>query len=137
METCVKHSNQLLVPFWETVLDRPAEEMKTQMVLASHFTKINSVFLGKKPAEVRFQPPSLPPLRIPFSERDQVSFYQMLAFIQAQPSVLDKILYHIETPAFADLLMRIVQLDEQPVGVGVLQVCSIWRVASASGLTRI
>ena len=47
----------------------------------------------------------------------------MLAFIQAQPSVIDKILYHIETPAFADLLMRIVQLDEQPAGVGVLQVC--------------
>lgn len=46
----------------------------------------------------------------------------MLAFIQAQPSVIDKILYHIETPAFADLLMRIVQLDEQPAGVGVLQV---------------
>ena len=28
------------------------------MVLASHFTKVNSVFLGKKPAEVRFLHPS-------------------------------------------------------------------------------
>lgn len=61
----------------------------------------------------------------------------MLAFIQAQPSIIDKILYHIETPAFADLLMRIVQLDEQPAGVGVLQVCFIQRIALVSGLTRI
>lgn len=52
VETCVNHPNQLLVPFWETVLDRSPEEMKTQMVLATHFTKINSVFLGKKPVEV-------------------------------------------------------------------------------------
>jgi hypothetical protein len=52
VETCVNHANQLLVPFWETVLDRSPEEMKTQMVLASHFAKINSVFLVRKPAEV-------------------------------------------------------------------------------------
>jgi hypothetical protein len=43
----------LLEPFWETVLDRPPEEMKTQMVMAAHFAKINSAFLSKKPAEVR------------------------------------------------------------------------------------
>lgn len=72
-----------------------------------------------------------------FSERDQVSFYQMLAFIQAQPSVIDKLLYHIETPAFADLLMRIVQLDEQPAGVGVLQVCYTLRPVHVLSLTRI
>jgi len=58
----------------------------------------------------------------------------MLAFIQSQPSVIDKLLYHIETPAFADLLMRIVQLDEQPVGVGVLQVCCIPRITWVLGL---
>ena len=72
-----------------------------------------------------------------FSERDQVSFYQMLAFIQAQPSVIDKLLYHIETPAFADLLMRIVQLDEQPAGVGVLQVRCIPGTLWVPRLTRI
>ena len=59
----------------------------------------------------------------------------MLAFIQDQPSTIDKLLYHIETPAFADLLMRIVQLDEQPAGVGVLQVR--WRPENSTGLTRI
>ena len=52
VETCVNQQDQLLVPFWETVLDRPPEDMKTQMVMASHFAKINAVFLSKKPAEV-------------------------------------------------------------------------------------
>ena len=61
----------------------------------------------------------------------------MLAFIQAQPSVIDKLLYHIETPAFADLLMRIVQLDEQPAGVDVLQVCYIQTMRWVPDLTRI
>lgn len=62
----------------------------------------------------------------------------MLAFIQAQPSVIDKLMYHIETPAFVDLLMRIVQLDEQPAGVGVLQVWSLQNtIARTPGLTRI
>lgn len=41
-----------MVPFWETVLDRSAEDMKTEMVMATHFAKINAVFLTKKPAEV-------------------------------------------------------------------------------------
>jgi len=61
----------------------------------------------------------------------------MLAFIQAQPSVIDKLLYHIETPAFADLLMRIVQLDEQPAGVGVLQACHTPITPCVPDLTRI
>jgi hypothetical protein len=53
VETCVNNPDHLLAPFWETVLDRSPEDMKTQMVMASHFTKINTVFLNKKPAEVR------------------------------------------------------------------------------------
>jgi serine/threonine-protein phosphatase 6 regulatory subunit 3 len=54
VETCVNHSSRLLAPFWENILDRSPEDMKTQMAMASHFTKITSVFLTKKPAEVRF-----------------------------------------------------------------------------------
>ncbi|CAL1705433.1 unnamed protein product [Somion occarium] len=96
VETCLNNSEQLLTPFWETVLDRSSEDMKTQMVMASHFAKINAVFLSKKPAE-------------------------MLAFIQAQPNVVDRSLRHIETPPFADLLVRIIQLDELPAGAGVLE----------------
>lgn len=48
----MNEQTQLLIPFWETVLDRSAEDMKTRTVMASHFAKINAVFLGKKPAEV-------------------------------------------------------------------------------------
>ena len=46
----------------------------------------------------------------------------MLAFIQAQPDIVERILRHIETPPFADLLVRIIQLDEHPAGDGVLEV---------------
>jgi len=53
VETCMREQEHLLVPFWETVLDRPPEEMQTQMIMASHFSKINSTFLTKKPEEVR------------------------------------------------------------------------------------
>lgn len=52
VETCLNNTDQLLVPFWETVLDRTPEDMKTRMTMASQFAKINAVFLGKKPAEV-------------------------------------------------------------------------------------
>ena len=48
----MNEQTQLLIPFWETVLDRSAEDMKTRTVMASHFAKINAVFLSKKPAEV-------------------------------------------------------------------------------------
>ncbi|KAF6763649.1 SIT4 phosphatase-associated protein-domain-containing protein [Ephemerocybe angulata] len=96
VETCMRESDHLLVPFWETVLDRPPEEMKSQMIMASHFSKINSTFLTKKPEE-------------------------MIAFIQAQPNVVDRILQHIETSPFVDLLVRIIQLDEHAAGSGVLE----------------
>ncbi|KAH9917442.1 SIT4 phosphatase-associated protein-domain-containing protein [Fomitopsis serialis] len=95
VETCLNNREQLLTPFWETVMDRSPEDMKTQMVMASQFAKINAVFLSKKPAE-------------------------MLAFIRSQPNIVDRLLRHIETPAFADLLVRIIQLDEQPAGATVL-----------------
>ncbi|KAJ7080423.1 SIT4 phosphatase-associated protein-domain-containing protein [Mycena belliarum] len=96
VETCVNSHTELLIPFWETVLERSPEEMKTQIAMAAHFAKINAVFLSKKPAE-------------------------MLAFIRAQPSIVERLLRHIETPSFVDLLVRIIQLDEQPGGAGVLE----------------
>jgi hypothetical protein len=46
----------------------------------------------------------------------------MLSFIKAQPAMVEKFLRHIETPAFVDLLIRIIQLDEHPEGTGVLEV---------------
>lgn len=57
----------------------------------------------------------------------------MLVFIQTQPDVVERLLRHIETPAFADLLVRIIQLDELPVGAGVLEVCaSLFAVCSTA-----
>ncbi|KAF9462719.1 SIT4 phosphatase-associated protein-domain-containing protein [Collybia nuda] len=96
VETCMNEQNQLMVPFWETVMDRSPEDMKTEMIMASHFAKINAVFLNKKPVE-------------------------MFAFIRSQPSVVERLLLHIETPSFVDLLVRIIQLDENPTGAGVLE----------------
>ncbi|KAJ7772937.1 SIT4 phosphatase-associated protein-domain-containing protein [Mycena maculata] len=96
VETCVNSQTELLIPFWDTVLERSPEDMKTQMVMASHFAKINAVFLSKKPAE-------------------------MLAFIRAQPDIVARLLRHIETASFVDLIVRIIQLDEQPGGAGVLE----------------
>ncbi|KAG7448348.1 SAPS-domain-containing protein [Guyanagaster necrorhizus] len=96
VETCINEQAQLLVPFWDSLLDRSPEDMKTQMVMASHFAKINAIFLNKKPAE-------------------------MLAFIQSQPNVVERILHHIENPSFVDLLVRIIQLDEYQGGAGVLE----------------
>ncbi|EJD53175.1 SAPS-domain-containing protein [Auricularia subglabra TFB-10046 SS5] len=96
VETCIREADQLLAPFWESVLDHSPDDMKTRTVMASHFAKINAVFLSKKPAE-------------------------MLAFIQSQPNVIERLLNHIETPAFVDLLVRLIQLDDVPSGSGVLE----------------
>lgn len=48
----------------------------------------------------------------------------MLAFIQAQPCIVERLLKHIESPAVVDLIFRIIQLDESPAGTGVLEVRS-------------
>lgn len=117
VETCVSSPEQLLVTFWETVLDRSPEDMKSRVGMASSFAKINAVFLAKKPVEV---------ISIPYSAAQALSLIhyrsQLLAFIQAQPNVLERILRHLETPAFVDLLVRIMQLDEQTECTGVVEV---------------
>ena len=63
VETCITDQQQLLVPFWETVLDKSPEEMRSQVMMAAHFAKVNVAFLSKKPAEVNctcFFPPCRP-----------------------------------------------------------------------------
>jgi serine/threonine-protein phosphatase 6 regulatory subunit 3 len=52
VETCVREADQLLVPFWDALLDMDPEEMAHKGLVAPHFTKINSVFMSKKPEEV-------------------------------------------------------------------------------------
>lgn len=46
----------------------------------------------------------------------------MFAFIRSQPAVIERLLVHIEAPSIVDLVVRIIQLDEQPTGEGVLEV---------------
>jgi serine/threonine-protein phosphatase 6 regulatory subunit 3 len=46
----------------------------------------------------------------------------MLEFIQAQPSIVDRLLRHIELPAFVDLISRILQLDENVPNCNVIEV---------------
>ncbi|KAG2349580.1 hypothetical protein BDR05DRAFT_1055227 [Suillus weaverae] len=78
-------------PSWETVLDKSHEVPKLEdgdTVMASHFAKINTVFLTKKPAE-RCAPPSSNPNHL-------------------------RLLRHVETLSIVDLLVCIVQLDEVP-----------------------
>ncbi|KAL1742167.1 SIT4 phosphatase-associated protein-domain-containing protein [Schizophyllum fasciatum] len=103
VETCTNNKDTLLLPFWESVLERSPDDMKMNVVLAANFAKINSVFLSKKPAE-------------------------MIAFIQSQPDVIDRIIRLIETPAFVDLLVRIIQLDEQEGCETVLEWLSTQRL---------
>ncbi|KAG9039180.1 hypothetical protein FRB95_011765 [Tulasnella sp. JGI-2019a] len=96
VETCVTHSNELLAPFWDSVLNTSPGELRSKITLPTHFVKINAVFLSKKPEEV-------------------------LHFIQSQPNVLERILAHIECQPFVDLIFRLFQLDEQPGGMDVVQ----------------
>ncbi|KAF8607974.1 SAPS-domain-containing protein [Ceratobasidium sp. AG-I] len=95
VERCTENSAQILAPFWDTVLSTPPEELKTKASVAAHFSKISTVFIMKKPDE-------------------------MLAFIKSIPSVVDRMLLHIEAPPFVDLLFRIIQLDDNPGNIGVM-----------------
>ncbi|KXN91442.1 Extragenic suppressor of kinetochore protein 1 [Leucoagaricus sp. SymC.cos] len=61
--------------------------MKTRMVMASHFVKINLGFILKWPEK-------------------------MLAFIQSQPNIVERLLKHIECSSFVDLIVQIISLDE-------------------------
>jgi hypothetical protein len=57
VEACLHSDGKLLLPFWKSVLDRSPEDMKTQVAVAAHFSKINGVFMSKKPREVHPFPP--------------------------------------------------------------------------------
>ncbi|KAF8323646.1 SIT4 phosphatase-associated protein-domain-containing protein [Cantharellus anzutake] len=96
VETCVRESEQLLVPFWDAILDTPPQQLTQKPLLASHFTKINAVFMSKKPKE-------------------------MLDFITSQPSILERLMRHLETPAIVDLLFRMLQTDDASGGSDVVE----------------
>ncbi|KZP01165.1 SAPS-domain-containing protein [Calocera viscosa TUFC12733] len=95
VETCLEYGDELMTPFWDTVLGRSTDDLLGNPVMAARFTKINSVFLTKKPTE-------------------------MLDFIKSVEHVVPKLLARIEIPAIVDLLFRIVKSDGQTEGAGAV-----------------
>ncbi|KAI8998266.1 SIT4 phosphatase-associated protein-domain-containing protein [Gaertneriomyces semiglobifer] len=85
-------NNELLEDFWK-VLDRDAP---LNPLTASYFSKVNGVLLQKK----------LP---------------EMLTFIRAKENVVKKLLTHIGSSAIADLLLKLISLEELPEGQGIVE----------------
>ncbi|CAI2165502.1 5644_t:CDS:10 [Funneliformis geosporum] len=81
----------LLNSFWQ-LLDRPPPLDPSQ---ASHFTKVNVVFMQKKMNE-------------------------MVKFIQSIPNVVKKMLNHLENSAIVELLLKLISVEEYPEGAGVI-----------------
>ena len=52
VETCISKADILLLPWWNYVLDLSPRDLVAKSSIASHFVKINAVFLSKKPDEV-------------------------------------------------------------------------------------
>ena len=46
----------------------------------------------------------------------------MVVFIRQQPNVVSKLLMHIGTSAIADLMLKLISVDELPDGAGVVSV---------------
>ncbi|KAJ3195874.1 hypothetical protein HK101_010784 [Irineochytrium annulatum] len=86
-------NNELMVNFWK-ILDK---EPPLNPLQASYFSKVNNVFFQKKTGD-------------------------MVVFVKSQTHVIDKILMHIGTSAIADLLLKIISVDEVPEGQD-LNVC--------------
>ncbi|KAJ3139313.1 hypothetical protein HDU90_000679 [Geranomyces variabilis] len=82
----------LLTDFW-SLLDRPAP---LNPLTASYFSKVNGVLLSKKMPE-------------------------MVSFIRAQPNVVQRLLTHIGSSAIADLLLKLISMEELPEGAGVVE----------------
>ncbi|KAJ3120837.1 hypothetical protein HK098_004202 [Nowakowskiella sp. JEL0407] len=80
----------LLTSFWGYL-----DQKELNPLIASYFTKVNSVFLQKKTAD-------------------------MVTFIKAQPNIVKKLLNHVSTSAIADLLLKLITVEELAEGVGIV-----------------
>jgi len=49
----------------------------------------------------------------------------MTAFIKKQDSILQKLLNHIGTSAIADLVLKLIAVEELPEGAGTIQVSNL------------
>ncbi|KAG1891333.1 hypothetical protein F4604DRAFT_1989740 [Suillus subluteus] len=117
VETCVSSLNQLLT---ETVLDKSPEEVKTEMVTASHLAKIDAIFFSKKPAEVNVY------LFTAVESSDE----PRAVFRCSPPSNPNHLSWnascdtHVDMTFIVGLPVCIIQLDEVPGDAGILEVCS-------------
>ncbi|KAJ3288754.1 SAPS-domain-containing protein [Rhizoclosmatium globosum] len=82
---------RLLESFW-TFLERPAPINPLQ---ASYFSKVNSILMQKKAAE-------------------------MVGFIKSQPKSISTILTHVGNSSIAELLLKIISQEEIPEGAGIV-----------------
>ncbi|KAI8814145.1 SIT4 phosphatase-associated protein-domain-containing protein [Cladochytrium replicatum] len=82
----------LLESLW-AMLDRPAP---MNSLSASNFMKVNIVLFSKKTAE-------------------------MVTFIKNQSDVIEKLLNHIGTSAIADVLLKLITVDDVPEGSGIVE----------------
>ncbi|KAJ3023801.1 hypothetical protein HKX48_000935 [Thoreauomyces humboldtii] len=85
-------NTELLTSFW-TLMDRPAP---LNPLTASYFSKVNGVLLTKKMPD-------------------------MVAFIRDQPNIVQRLLTHIGSSAIADLLLKLISVEEIPEGAGVVE----------------
>lgn len=50
----------------------------------------------------------------------------MIAFIRGEPDVVKKLLTHIGSSAIADLLLKLISMEEVPEGAGIVEVGQPW-----------
>ncbi|CDZ96509.1 SAP family cell cycle dependent phosphatase-associated protein [Phaffia rhodozyma] len=72
-----------------------AGEKNEREIVYGMWCRVNSVFLGKKTAEI-------------------------LAFIKSQPRIIERLLGKLDSPAIVDLFFRLIQCEEIPEGHGVI-----------------
>ncbi|KAI9323937.1 SIT4 phosphatase-associated protein-domain-containing protein, partial [Zopfochytrium polystomum] len=83
--------NELLANFW-TFLDRQAPIDPLQ---ASYFSKVNGILIQKKVPE-------------------------MIAFVRNQPNIVERLLVHIANASIAELLLKIISVEELPEAQGIV-----------------
>ena len=88
---------EALREFW-SIIRRPAP---LDAVQASYFTKINEAVLEKKPGE-------------------------MVEFIKTIDNVVADMMKHVDCPVIMDLLLKLISLEKEPEGQGVVDVSGQW-----------
>ena len=82
-----------LKPFWEYLkLDVPLDNLQ-----ASYFTKVNEALIEKQPG-------------------------RMITFIRGLDDVIADMMRHVDCPMIMDLLLKLISLEKDPAGQGIVDV---------------